>query len=83
MRPREERATEYAEALKERHKHMPDVKRISKFRQVPKLIKTLQEKARVSKESERRKEANRRRHSKPDAPHSKPERDQAVVAQLE
>ena len=81
---REERSLEYAEALKQRHAHMPEVRRISKFRQLPKVIKKMADKARESKNSERRKESNRRAHSKPGAAGlAKPERDQAVVAILD
>ena len=79
---REERHLNYTTALKKKHAHMPEVRRIAKHRQVPKLVKKMQSKVTDSKESERRKESNRRSHSKPGAQHAKPERDQAVVAEL-
>lgn len=81
---REERASEYTAALVARHEHMPDVRRIAKYRQVPKVIKKMALRQGDTKESERRKEANRRRHSKPGAEGlMKPERDRAVVATVE
>lgn len=81
---REERSSEYTAALVARHEHMPEVRRISKYRQVPKVIKKTAIRQNDTKESERRKEANRRRHSKPGAAGlQKPERERAVVATVE
>ena len=79
---REERHLEYTAALKKKHAHMPEVRRIAKYRQVPKIVKKMQSRVVSSKESERRKESNRRAHSKPGSQNAKPERDQAVVAEL-
>ena len=79
----EERHLEYIEALKKKHAHMPEVRRIAKHRQVPKLIKKMQQRITSSRESERRKESNRRAHTRPGTKHSKSERDQAVIADME
>jgi len=84
MTAREERHAEYVGALKQRHEHMPEVRRIAKYRQVPRVIKKMAERARETKDSARRKETNRRAHSKPGFEGQvKPERDSAVVATLE
>ncbi|KAF8251097.1 WD40 repeat-like protein [Wilcoxina mikolae CBS 423.85] len=55
---------EYDASLKERYKHMPEIKRIARHRHVPKPINKASE---IKKEEEaaiKRREENRRRHSK-------------------
>ena len=58
---------EYDAALKERYKHMPEVRRIARHRHVPVIIKKAGD---IKKEEEaaiKRKDENRRRHSKKEA----------------
>lgn len=58
-------AMEYDDALKERYKFMPEVKRIARHRHVPKVVKKAQEIKRTEYESLKRRQDNERRHSKP------------------
>lgn len=58
---------EYDDALKEKYKHMPEIKRIARHRHVPKVVKKAQEIKRVELESIKRREDNQRRHRKPGA----------------
>lgn len=67
LRPREAAAFRYAEQLKERFKHHPEVRRIARHRHVPKHVYTAQHELKTIRESKKRKEANRRAHSKPGA----------------
>merc|ERR1712146_311673 len=59
---RAERKLEYQETLKERYKDMPEIRRISKHRHMPNLIKKLKRKDRIMTESARRKLKNRNDH---------------------
>lgn len=65
MKPRERAALRYSEALKEKFASHPKIKRIARHRQVPKHIYNAQKELRTIKEKMKRKEANRRAHSKP------------------
>merc|ERR1719323_2043808 len=65
MRDRERVALQYNEKLKEKYGQHPLVSRIARHRQVPKHVKSAAAEIRSIKESSKRKEANRRRHSKP------------------
>ena len=51
-------------------------------RQIPKLIKKTGEKKAVTRDTERRKEENRREHSKAGAGQKKPERATAVMKEV-
>lgn len=61
---REKNKLEYDEKLKERFKHMPEIKRISRHRHVPKVIKKAQEIKKIELDSLRRREMNERRTRK-------------------
>merc|ERR1739842_110388 len=52
---------------KEKFGQHPKVSRIARHRQVPKHVKSAQAELKLIKESKARKEANRRKHSKPGA----------------
>lgn len=70
---------EYDDALKERYKHMPEIRRISRHRHVPKPIKKAGEIKKIELESLKRKESNLRRHAKKgDVPY-KSEREKHIV----
>lgn len=56
---------EYDAALKERFKHMPEIKRIAKHRHVPIVIKKAKDIKTIELESIKRREENERRHSRP------------------
>lgn len=64
LKPRERQALNYAEALKEKFATHPQVKRIARHRHVPKHILNAQKELRTIREKTKRKEANRRAHSK-------------------
>lgn len=65
LRPRERAAINYSDALKEKFAAHPQIRRIAQHRQVPKYIYNNQKKHRAIKEKEKKKEHNRRVHSKP------------------
>jgi WD repeat and SOF domain-containing protein 1 len=77
---RERTKLEYNAALKERYKHMPEIKRIARHRHVPKNVKKAAE---IKKEEEaaiKRKEENRRRHSKKKDMQRIPQRETMIVS---
>lgn len=55
---------EYNETLKERYQHMPEVRRILRHRHLPKVVKKAQDINREMLHSIKRKDENRRKHSK-------------------
>lgn len=67
MRPREKAALNYGDALKEKFAAHPQIRRIAQHRQVPKYIYNHQKKHQTARDKEKRKEHNRRVHSKPGA----------------
>jgi len=77
---RERTKLEYDDALKERYKHMPEIRRIAKHRHVPKPIKKAGEIKKVEEASLKRKEENRRRHSRKGQVRRVPQREAMVIA---
>lgn len=67
LKPRERTALNYADALKEKFANHPQVKRIARHRHVPKHIMNAQKEIKTIREKNKRKEGNRRAHSKPGA----------------
>ncbi|KAI9207967.1 WD40-repeat-containing domain protein [Polychytrium aggregatum] len=68
--PREANAIKYQKAIKERYKHMPEIRRIDRQRQVPKAVKSARKTKHVMVQSQEKKEENLRKHSAPGAvPH--------------
>ena len=67
LRHRQKSSTEYQEKLRNKFQHHPQIRRISKHRQVPKYIKFHANQFRLINASQKRKEENRRIHSKPGA----------------
>ncbi|KAK9432124.1 WD40-repeat-containing domain protein [Lipomyces doorenjongii] len=61
---RERSKLEYEATLKERYKNMPEIRRISRHRHLPKPIKTASETKRIELASIKRKEENMRKRSK-------------------
>lgn len=61
---REKNKLEYDEKLKERFKYMPEIKRISRHRHVPKVVKKAQEIKQTELGSLKRREVNERRTQK-------------------
>ncbi|XP_076172108.1 DDB1- and CUL4-associated factor 13 [Ptiloglossa arizonensis] len=64
LKPRERAALYYSDALKEKFAAHPQIKRIARHRQVPKHIYTAKAELRTVREKSKRKESNRRAHSK-------------------
>ncbi|XP_076069329.1 DDB1- and CUL4-associated factor 13-like [Oratosquilla oratoria] len=79
MRQREKNAINYAEELKKKYGHFPEVRRIARHRHLPKHIYHARQEHRTIKDSQARKEANRRKHSKPGAVPFVPARHKATV----
>ena len=63
--PRQQQARDYQDALKQRYAHMPEIKKISKSRNVPAAIRTAQQKRHIIVGAAKRREDNRRRHQAP------------------
>lgn len=80
---REEAAVHYRQALVKKYQHLPEVKRISKSRKIPKVIKKQTAQAQIQKESVDRKHANRVKHSRPGTVKFESERKKAVVKEVE
>ena len=83
--PREKRKKQYQAALKERFKHVPEIKRIARNHHVPKAIHKAQKLRRVMTDSETRKKKRRVEHSAPGAEKKefKPARKERIVAEVE
>lgn len=77
---RERQKLEYDEELKKRWGHMPEIKRISRHRHIPKAVKKAGEIKREELASIRRKEENERRHAKKGKMKRKAEREKMVLA---
>lgn len=65
IRPRERTSLQYKEKLKEKYSMHPKISRIHRHHHVPKYILNAKREHVIIKNSERKKEANLRRHSKP------------------
>lgn len=83
LKPREKTAFNYNSKLKEKFAFHPEVKRISRHRHVPKMIYNQQKEMRIIRQSQKRKEANRRKHSKPGAVPFVPERKKSIITEIE
>ena len=71
---------EYDEALKERYKHMPEIRRIARHRHVPKQVKKAGEIKGEEIKSIKRKEENERKHARKDQKKRRSEREKMVLA---
>ncbi|KAK3772275.1 hypothetical protein RRG08_039093 [Elysia crispata] len=65
IKPREKTAFNTMETLKKTFKDHPEIKRIARHRHLPKLIYTQKKQIREQKDAQKKKESNRRFHSKP------------------
>ena len=83
LKDRQKVALEYNEKLKEKYSAHPQVKRIVKNRHVPQHVMNAQKEHRIIKDSKKRKDANRRAHSKPGAVPYNAERDKHVLEETE
>ncbi|KAG0500231.1 hypothetical protein HPP92_000303 [Vanilla planifolia] len=81
--PRERRNQEYLDAVKERYKHLPEVKRIVRHRHLPKPVYKAANLRRTMIEAERRKEERRRAHSAPGSLPAQPLRKRRIIKEEE
>jgi len=77
--PRQRRHLKYSDKLRQQYQHHPEVKRILKHRHVPKLVYKEAKLKRVQLDSAKRKEENRRLHSKPGSVPKVAERKKHVI----
>ena len=71
---------QYDDALKERYKHMPEIRRIARHRHMPKQVKKAGEIKKEELKSIKRREENERRHTKKGQTRRKAEREKMVLA---
>ncbi|KAL7000454.1 hypothetical protein U1Q18_001604, partial [Sarracenia purpurea var. burkii] len=81
--PRERKNHEYLEAVKNRYKHLPEVKRIVRHRHLPKPIYKASALRRIMIEAERKKEERRRAHSAPGSMPREPLRKRRIIKEVE
>ncbi|XP_066434592.1 DDB1- and CUL4-associated factor 13 [Eleutherodactylus coqui] len=80
---REKDAQNYNQKLKEKFQHHPQIKRIARNRHLPKSIYSQIKEQRIMREARRKKDLNRRKHSKPNAVPNVRAKEKHVVAVLE
>ena len=83
VRERERAARQYNDRLSEKFASHPQVSRIARHRQVPRQVLTGRKEQRAIRQSQKRKEANRRAHSKPGSVPFVAERDKFVLQEQE
>lgn len=79
---RAERKKQYLQSLKSRYAHMPEIKRISHDKKLPKGIRKVKSKLHVQSMSQRRKMDNRMKNSKEGEIQLVPEREKAIVKEF-
>ena len=81
--PREREKQQYNKALIEKHKHMPEVKSITRHRHLPKSIYKAKKTRRIMEDAETRRQKNRIQHSAPGAVEIKPARKKKIIREME
>ncbi|GAB4846482.1 hypothetical protein Ancab_025487 [Ancistrocladus abbreviatus] len=81
--PRERKKHEYHEAVKNRYKHLPEVKRIVRHRHLPKPIYKAAALRRTMIEAERKKEQRKRAHSGPASVQKETLRKRRIIQEVE
>jgi WD repeat and SOF domain-containing protein 1 len=76
---RQERKERYMDTIKKRFSHMPEIKKIQRDKKLPKSIKKANSIKHIQATSERRKQDNRKRHSRAEDVAMEPERKRAVL----
>ncbi|XP_068313588.1 uncharacterized protein [Pyrus communis] len=77
--PREQKKHEYHEAVKNRYKHLPEIKRIVRHRHLPKPIYKAGKQIREQNESQRKKQEKRKAHSAPGSIVEEPLRKRKII----
>lgn len=80
---RKERKERFQDVLKKRYGHMPEIKRITREKPIPKSIKKANSIRHEQSQSERRKQENRIRHSREEENTLEPERKRSVIKQFD
>ena len=83
LKERQKMALNYNEKLKDKFAHHPQIQRIAKHRQVPKHVLNAAREHRIIRDSTKRKEANKRAHSRPGTVPYVSERDKHVINEQE
>jgi DDB1- and CUL4-associated factor 13 len=79
---RKERSERFNDSIKKRFAHMPEIKRISNDKKMPNAIKKASSIKHIQATSERRKQENRKNHSKAEDVHMDPERKRVVLKEF-
>lgn len=77
---RERQKLEYDEALKERYKHMPEIRRIMRHRHIPKIVKKAGDIKSEEVAAIKRRRENERKNSKKGSIPSPSEREKMILA---
>jgi len=83
LRDRERVALQYTEKLKEKYGQHPQISRIARHRQVPRHIKSTRAEIRAIKDGAKRKDANKRKHTKPGSVPYVSERESHTIHEME
>ncbi|CAI0394126.1 unnamed protein product [Linum tenue] len=81
--PREQKKHEYQEAVKNRYKHLPEVKRIVRHRHLPRPIYKAKELRRMVIDAEKKKEERRKAHSTPGSIVTESVRKRRIIREVE
>ena len=81
--PREKQAQEYQATLKKRYGHLAEIRRIEQHKHVPKVIMKTKARKQEMRNSQNRKEDNRRKHSAPGLVPYKAARKKKIVTVVE
>ncbi|CAH9074815.1 unnamed protein product [Cuscuta epithymum] len=81
--PRERKNHEYLEAVKNRYKHLPEIKRIVRHRHLPRAIYKAANLRREITEAERRKDDRKRAHSAPGSMPKQALRKKRIIQEVE
>lgn len=81
--PRERKKHEYLESVKNRYKHLPEIKRIVRHRHLPKPIYKASALRRLMTDAQRRKEDRIRAHSAPGSIKKQPFRSKRIIQEVE
>ncbi|CAM8937932.1 unnamed protein product [Rhodiola kirilowii] len=81
--PREKKKHDYLEAVKNRYKHLPEVKRIVRHRHLPKPIYKAAALRRTMEAASKRKEERRKAHSAPGSITTTPLRRRKIIKEIE
>lgn len=77
---RQRQSMEYNDALVERYKHMPEIRRIHRHRHMPKVVKKAGEIKTEELQALKKREENERRHTKKQFDRRRSERDKVILA---